>query len=174
MNKLSTIILSAGFLITIAAPAGAMQIPTYPTNTCTGTCDTATPGEPFNPFPEGCMRNCDQPEVGETCMVNCDSAEIPGKDPETFAADGCGSKLGLLREVTAAEVLAVDRNDLVDIIPVCLEKALAGAQEEVATLRPAIDQNEVLDRKLGREGFEPQHVVGVVVEGRHVVLYVHS
>lgn len=49
----------------------------------------------------------------------------------------------------------------------------APAKERHALTRPEIARNEVLDRELGREGFDAANVVGVIVNGPAVTLYVH-
>lgn len=76
--------------------------------------------------------------------------------------------------MTVAQIEDVGSDDLVDIIPVCRFKTLADEQESVAILRPAIGLNDVLDTELDQEGYNPENVVGVIVNGRQVILYVHE
>lgn len=159
--------------------------------------EIAEPGDPFIP-PEGCMYNCDGPgdtadedcmyncdgpgdTANEDCMINCGGGDLPdpdkpgaGKPQQQASADQCGEKLGYLRDVTASQIESVGSDDIVDIIPVCRAKPLATEQEDVAELRPAIAANLVLDQELNSEGFNPEDVVGVIVDGRKVVLYVHQ
>jgi len=85
----------------------------------------------------------------------------------------CGDKLGYLRRVTPNQVESVGTDDLVDIVPICRERGLTSEQEDVAQLRPVIGQNPVLDTELDQEGYNPEDVVGVIVEGTLVTLYVH-
>lgn len=177
------------------APA---TIPTTPPTTpgCQINCDggdTTSPGDPFDPFPDpgpgddgegdgdgGPGEPGGDPDGGPdgdpACMDNCDPGK-PGDKPKggtTQALVGdCGDKLGMLRRVTESQVASVGNEDLVDVVPVCRSKSLAAEQEDVAQLRPAIGQNEVLDSELGRKGFNPEDVVGVIVNDSQVVLYVH-
>lgn len=170
---------------------------------CQVNCDPGgeptSPGDPFDPFgdpePE-CQVNCDPKKPGgdpdPECQVDCDPKDPdgdpkkPGGDPKKPGGDpkkpgkggqaqlgDCGDKLGLLRRVTAAQIQSVGSDAFVDVIPVCRSKSLASEQEEVAQLRPVIGENQVLGSELGRKGFNSANVVGVIVDGRKVVLYVH-
>jgi hypothetical protein len=168
MNKRTLALIAGAIMGLAAAPAIAAVATTHPTTPgCQINCDPgepANPGEPFVP-PEGCMFNCDEistiPDPGK-----------PGTSTQ-FALDGCGEKLGALRDVTASQIRGVDADDVVDIIAVCRAKSLATEQDDVAQLRPEIDQNEVLHSELGGDGYNAHDVVGVVVNGKAVILYVH-
>ena len=75
--------------------------------------------------------------------------------------------------MTPNQIEGVGTDDLVDIVPVCYSKSLSSEQDDVAQLRPVIGQNAVLDTELGQEGYNPEDVVGVIVDGVQVTLYVH-
>lgn len=181
MTKLTTALFAAVALMGIAA-APAFAAVAYPTTPgCHGPgCGTGgeptSPGDPFNPndpYPEDCMFNC-----GDTSTIpdpkNPDLPE-PGKPGSAvqFALDGCGEKLGSLRGVTVSQIRGVDAGNVVDIIPICRSKALAAEQDDVAGLRPEIDGNDLLHGELRGDGYSASDVVGVIVNGQAVTLYVH-
>jgi hypothetical protein len=185
--KLSLVAFSATILIAMTLPAAAAAAilnrnpppPTTTTTPCMVDCvpdqpdepeDSTTPGEPFLPVPE--------------CQINCvpnggpgpdDEPEVPdlGKPSDEAALDLCGDKLGFLRDVTVSQVESVGTDDLVDIVPVCKTKTLATEQEDVAELRPVIGENIKLDSELDADGYNAEDVVGVIVDGQNVILYVH-
>jgi hypothetical protein len=201
MNVIAKIAFSTVVLVCTSLPAFAMNTSTVPGGGGGGTptvpggdggcqidCDDnpPTPGEPFVPF-EGCMLNCDSAEIPdphEDCMINCDADSTipdpkkPGQpDVPRVAiqlAGGCGDKLGYLRDVTVAQIEAVGPDDVIDVVPVCRNKTLADEQDEVAELRPAIGLNPVTDAGLQKEGFNPEDVVGVIVDNKSVTFYVHQ
>lgn len=176
MTKLTIALFAAVALVGVtAAPAfAAVAYPTTPG--CHGVgCGTepSSPGEPFNPndpYPEGCMFNC-----GDTSTVPDPKLPDPDQPGTTtqFALDGCGEKLGALRDVTISQIRGVDADDVVDIIPICRSKSLATEQDDVAGLRPEIDGNDTLHGELRGDGYSASDVVGVIVNGQAVTLYVH-
>jgi hypothetical protein len=178
MTKL-TIALFAAVALTGVAAAPAFAAVAYPTTPgCHGIAcgggDTSSNGDPFYP---------ERPRPEENCMFNCDEIstipdpKLPDPDkPGTttqFALDGCGEKLGALRGVTVSQIRGVDADDVVDIIPVCRSKSLATEQEDVAGLRSEIDGNVTLNGELRGDGYSAGDVVGVIVNGQAVTLYVH-
>lgn len=174
MTKLTIALFAAVAFVGIAA-APAFAAATYPgPSGCRGvTCggDTSSNGDPFYP---------ERPRPEENCMFNCgDTSTVPQPDPEKpgtttqFALDGCGAKLGALRGVTVSQIRGVDSDDVVDIIAVCRSKPLATEQDDVASLRPAIEGNDTLKGELRGDGYDASHVVGVIVNGSAVTLYVH-
>lgn len=182
MIKLSIVLFAAAALVGVSAVPSVAAIAYPPTKPgCTVNCDPGgeptNPGEPFDPNgdpdPEGCMFNCDEistipdPEIPEL-----PDPEKPGTTTQ-FALDGCGEKLGGLRDVTVSQIRGVEAGDVVDIIPVCRSKSLAAEQDSVAELRPEIDQNATLHGELRGDGYNANDVVGVIVNGQAVTLYVH-
>jgi hypothetical protein len=75
--------------------------------------------------------------------------------------------------VTPGQVEGVGTDDLIDIVPICRDRGLVSEQDDVAQLRPVIGQNPVLDGELDQNGYNPEDVVGVIVDGQAVTLYVH-
>jgi hypothetical protein len=181
MIKLSVVLFAAAALVGVSAMPSVAAVAYPPTKPgCQINCEPgepANPGEPFNPFgtpePEGCMFNC-----GDTSTIP-DPKEPELPDPEKpgvttqLALDGCGEKLGGLRDVTVSQIRGVESDDVVDIIPVCRSKSLAAEQDSVAELRPEINENATLNGELRGDGYNANDVVGVIVNGKAVTLYVH-
>lgn len=189
MKKLLLTII-AGAVLVISTPAafaavGATVPPTKPG--CQINCvpggdgPDGDPGEPFipgEPVDEDCMFNCgdtstipdpDKPEDG----TEPGDPGLPGGTVNYAEIDGCGEKLGSLRDVTVEQIQQVAPTDVVDIIQVCRAKTLGNEQESVAGLRPEIDANDKLHGELRGDGFNANDVVGVIVNGKAVTLYVH-
>lgn len=155
--------------------------------------DSSEVGEPFDPFchvvecdepkiaEEGCMKNCDQPDIPkiaeEGCMKNCQPGK-PGGDPQipgnTAGLVRCDAQIGDLAKVTAKQIRTVNGRDAVDVVPVCVDKNLIEQQLGVENLRSAIAQNDKMDKALGQGGYASDDVVGVVVGRNSAVLYVHA
>jgi hypothetical protein len=203
MNKMKLLVLAGALALGVIATtstAFAQFTHTAPPTTpgcqvnCEPSGDPDSPGDPFDPFgdPDGGKDGGpdggpDDPNDGgkgpdPDCDQDCDpnddpkkpggGPKKPGGGSQALGGD-CGDKLGLLRRVTPDQIAGVGSDSLVDVVPVCRSKALAAEQEEVAQLRPVIGQNQVLDHELGKKGFDPENVVGVIVNGAQVVLYVH-
>lgn len=184
-------------LAAFAMPAYAQPTSTIPGGGggCTIDCDDGDSevGEPFDPFchvvecdepdvaEEGCMLNCDGPDIPEVaeegCMKNCQPGK-PGGDPEipgnTAGLVRCDAKIGDLAKVTAKQITSVNGRDAVDVVPVCVDKNLIEQQLGVENLRHAIAQNDKMDKALGKGGYGADDVVGVVVGRKAAVLYVHA
>lgn len=158
-----------------------------------GDGDTSDGGEPFDPFcnvvdcdrpeiaEEGCMKNCDQPDIPkiaeEGCMKNCQPGK-PGGDPEipgnVAGLVRCDAQIGDLAKVTAKQIGSVNGRDAVNVVPVCVDKNLVEQQLGVDSLRSAIAQNDKMDKALGQGGYAADDVVGVIVGRSSAVLYVHA
>lgn len=158
-----------------------------------GNDDTSDGGEIFDPFchivdcdepeiaEEGCMKNCDQPDIPkiaeEGCMKNCQPGK-PGDDPKipgnVAGLVRCDAQIGDLAKVTAKQIGTVSGRDAVDVVPVCVDKNLVEQQLGVDSLRGAIAQNGKMDKALGQGGYAADDVVGVIVGRNSAVLYVHA
>lgn len=194
-------------LLALAATLGLAVITTLPAQAaqaggCTtmGPCgggggggDTSDGGEPFDPFchvvdcdepevaEEGCMKNCDGPDVPEIaeegCMKNCQPGK-PGDDPKipgnVAGLVRCDAQIGDLAKVTAKQIGSVSGRDSVQVVPVCADKNLIEQQLGVDSLRGAIAQNGKMDKALGQGGYAADDVVGVIVGRNSAVLYVHA
>lgn len=181
--------LAAACLITTVAPVSAQRSPLTSPKTITeapSLKDSTSPGDPFFAFGIGRSDSTDDPT--DTSSIPDQSSGGPsgsgssGVDPTTTASTGkggngvdqaCGADLGSLKKVRASAVRAVGYGDNVDVVPLCLDGSLRGMQANVEGLRAPISQNDTLMTALRSEGFDPSRVVGVVVAGQMVVLYVH-
>lgn len=91
----------------------------------------------------------------------------------SILAQPCGDKLGGLRMVRQSDIAAVAADSMIQIVPICRNRPLSDTQNNVEGLYSAIDANAVLRGELGQSGFGSNEVVGVIVNGQSVVLYVH-
>lgn len=105
----------------------------------------------------------------------------PGTSPASSGAaataggpKACGDELGGLKRVRAGAVRAVGYGDSIDVVPICVGRALGSEQEDIGGLRAPIAQNETLMGALkAAGGYSAEHVVGIQLNGESVVLYVH-
>lgn len=186
--------LAAAFVFVAVAPVSAavvIRVPVKPAVTTPGapsdTNDSTSPGDPF--YPEGSRRGggggddpTDTSTIPSPTGTPGNPGGNPGIDPTTTASTGvngagveqpCGTDLGKLRRVTAKAVRGVGYGDNVDVIPLCTGRSLGAMQRNVEGLHAPISQNDTMVSALRQEGFGPSQVVGVVVNGPMVVLYVH-
>ena len=117
------------------------------------------PGNPENPGDDGKSSEDDVPAPGEFFTSMKDQV--------------CGEKLGQLRRVTEDAIMGVDAADPIEVIEVCRKRPLASSSTNADGLRAALGANPVIEGELDQEGFEPEEVVGVIVNNGAVVLYVH-
>lgn len=194
---LLALVATIGLATITALPAQAQPMPCGAGIACSGgggdDGGSDNIGEPFDPFchvvecdepkiaEEGCMKNCDQPDIPkiaeEGCMKNCQPGK-PGNDPEipgnVAGLVRCDAQIGDLAKVTAKQIGTVNGRDAVDVVPVCVDKNLIEQQLGVENLRSAIAQNDKMDQALGQGGYAADDVVGVVVGRKSAVLYVHA
>jgi len=188
--------LAAAFVFVAVAPVSAAVIIRVPVKPATtpgappSTNDSTSPGDAF--YPEGSRRSGVPTDTSSIPDPNGSPGNPgggsgnpggnPGIDPTTTASTGgngagveqpCGSDLGKLRRVTANAVRGVGYGDNVDVIPLCTGRSLNAMQRNVEGLHAPISQNDTMVSALRQEGFGPSQVVGVVVNGPMVVLYVH-
>jgi hypothetical protein len=194
---LLALVATLGLAVITTLPAQAAQAGCTTMGPCGGGGgggDTSDGGEPFDPFchvvecdeepevaEEGCMKNCDGPDVPEIaeegCMKNCQPGK-PGDDPKipgnVAGLVRCDAKIGDLAKVTARQIGSVNGRDAVDVVPVCADKNLVEQQLGVESLRNAIARNDKMDKALGQGGYAADDVVGVIVGRNSAVLYVHA
>lgn len=194
---LLALVATLGLAVITTLPAQAAQAGCTTMGPCGGGGgggDTSDGGEPFDPFchvvecdeepevaEEGCMKNCDGPDVPEIaeegCMKNCQPGK-PGDDPKipgnVAGLVRCDAKIGELAKVTARQIGSVNGRDAVDVVPVCADKNLVEQQLGVESLRNAIARNDKMDKALGQGGYAADDVVGVIVGRNSAVLYVHA
>lgn len=94
----------------------------------------------------------------------------------------CGSKLRQLRRVRASALQAVDDGYGIHVVPVCDSRSLVGDQRQNENLKSGnakdlisiVAANVPMSGALNSHGYHAQHVVGIVLAGEQVTLYVNK
>lgn len=102
-----------------------------------------------------------------------DDTPAPGEFFASLKDQVCGAKLGLLRPVTKDAIMGVGAADPIEVVEVCRKRPLATDSTNADGLHAALGANPAIDGELDQNGFEPEDVVGVIVNKGAVVLYVH-
>jgi hypothetical protein len=124
-------------------------------------------GEPFVPG-GGETNSGDRPMLKEQS-----GPKAPQGLPAILAGrSDCEDGLGHLRQVRASDIREVA--GLVQVAPVCPRQNLRDQQKGVANIRSAVQRNDAMRVALRQAGYAADDVVGVVLDGRGALLYVHA
>jgi hypothetical protein len=174
--KTSMIVLLAALSLGVAG-AAAVATPVMAAAVCT-TCSGGGGGAPADPGNPGNPGDPGQPggeggNDGGNDGGPGDDTPTPGESFASLKDVVCGEKLGQLRPVTEDAITDVGPANPIEVVEICRKRPLADVNTNVDGLHAALGANPVIDGELGHSGFEPEDVVGLILNDGAVVLYVH-
>lgn len=189
MKKFPPIALVAILACGLAMPAVHAQS-TAPGGTPT-TPPPTTP-TPTTPVPEGdpdisTLPGPVDPDVTTTSSSSTNSNASSYNNPANGRPGGvsnleCGAKLAQLRRVRASALQAVTSEYGILVQPVCDSRSLVGDQRDNKNLDAGnsrdlitiIARNKPMSGALADRGYNPDHVVGIILTRGQVTLYVNK